>query len=587
MKRPIGLALVLALAWPVTAATKPANGGHIDRIFINGRIWTGDAAKPWAEALAIAGDRISDVGSSAAIGRLAAADTVVVDLKGRFVTPGFQDSHIHLPGPSVNAVLVDDLPGVEAVQAKLRDFAVAHPDLSWVTGRGWAYAMFPGAVPDRKYIDAVIADRPVYLRGRDGHMGLANSAALKAIGVTAATPDPPNGVIVRDAGGEPTGELREAADEWMRARIPAETADAHYATLLANTAKAAAAGLTAAHVAGVSPDTLAVFERAMDAGALTLRLQVAMEMIPGVGLYPPDHKLKQPVTEADLAPYVPMRALLRGPLLRVGSVKGMLDGSIDGQTAAMNAPYAGKETRGIGFWEPRELNRTVALYDRLEFQVLLHGIGDKAIGEAINAFAFAAKANGGSGRRHRVEHVEVPVLADLGRFRKLGVIASTQPIFANPDATVLDNFEPLLGPERAARADSFSLFDNAGVVQAFGSDYPVFSLSVIEGIAAAVTRMTAEGKPAGGWHPAGRISVEAALRHYTSDGAYATFDEDRRGRLAKGKLADLVVLSQDLTRIPPTAIRGTRILLTVMGGRDTYRSEEMDDAAVDSARGKK
>ena len=165
----------------------------------------------------------------------------------------------------------------------------------------------------------------------------------------------------------------------------------------------------------------------------------------------------------------------------------------------------------------------------------------------------------------------MPVLADLERFRELGVIASTQPIFANPDATVLNNFEPLLGPERAPHADSFSLFDDAGVRQAFGSDYPVFYLSPIEGIAVAVTRMTAEGKPPGGWHPAGRISVEAALRHYTIDGAFATFNEDIRGSLVAGKLADFVVLSQDLTQVQPTAIRETKVLMTIMGGRETYR----------------
>lgn len=572
MKLPVVVAAFLAFAWPLAPALAQPWEAPVDRIFLNGRIWTGDEKQPWAEALAISGDRIAGVGRNSEIGGKAGPQTLLVDLQGRFVAPGFQDSHIHLPGPSLNAVLVDDLKTIEAFQAKLSGFAQTHPDVPWITGRGWGYALFPDNIAHRKYIDAVIPDRPVYLRGRDGHMGLANSAALKALGITSATPNPPNGLIVKDAAGEPTGEFRESADEFVREKIPAESADARYAALLASLDKAAAEGLTSAHVAGTSVETLALFERALNANALKLRLHVALDMIPGLGGYPPDHQLASPLSEADIAPYIALKDRLRGPLLTVASIKGMLDGSIDGKTAAMDAPYSGTDTRGIAFWRPADLNQTVALYDRLGFQVLLHAIGDKAIGQALDAFAFAAKANGTSRRRHRVEHVEVPRLQDLPRFKALGVIASTQPIFANPDETVLTNFEPLLGPERAPHADSFSLFDNAGIVQAFGSDYPVFYLSVIEGIAVAVTRTTADGSPAGGWHPAGRIPVEAALRHYTIDGAFATFDDKERGSLATGKLADFVVLSHDLTRIPSQSIRDTKVLLTVMGGKETYRS---------------
>lgn len=568
----LGVALFAAACAPQLAATQTACAGAIDSIYVNGRVWTGDTAQPWAEALAVSGDKLACVGSTDAIRQAASTTTTVVDLGGRFVAPGFQDSHLHLPGPSLNSVALDTVTSVAALQAKLKAFADAHPDLPWITGRGWGYAIFPDATPDRSYIDAVIADRPVYLTMRDGHAGLGNSAALAALKITPATADPPNGQIVKDAAGRHTGEFRESAHGMAGGLIPAETADARYATLIANMDDAASQGLTAVHVAGASPEALALFERAMKADALKLRMHAAVSMVPGIGGYPPDHHLERPIVEADLAPHVAAREAFKGPLLTVASIKGMLDGAVDAQTAAMHAPYTGTSTSGLSFWDPQELNETVALYDRLGFQVLLHAIGDKAISEALDAFAFAAKTNGTTGRRHRIEHVEVPVLADLARFRELGVIASTQPIFANPDATVLNNFEPLLGPERAPHADSFSIFDDAGVRQAFGSDYPVFYLSPIEGIAVAVTRMTAEGKPPGGWHPAGRISVEAALRHYTIDGAFATFDEDIRGSLVAGKLADFVVLSQDLTQIAPTAIRDTEVLLTIMGGRETYRA---------------
>ena len=233
-------------------------------------------------------------------------------------------------------------------------------------------------------------------------------------------------------------------------------------------------------------------------------------------------------------------------------------------------PYVGGGT-GIPFWEQDDLNKTVALYDKEGFQVMLHAIGDKAINMALNAFEYAAKTNGTTGRRHRVEHGEVPLLSDLPRFKQLGVIASTQAMFANPDATVLENFAPLLGPARASHADSFKIYDDAGVVQAFGSDWGVFPFEPLPAIYCAVTRMTPEGTPAGGWYPAGGISVEAALRHFTRDGAYATFDEDVRGSLSPGKLADFVVLSKDILTIPPSEILTTKVLLTVMGGKDTYR----------------
>ena len=237
----------------------------------------------------------------------------------------------------------------------------------------------------------------------------------------------------------------------------------------------------------------------------------------------------------------------------------------------MFEPYVGGGT-GIPFWDQDDLNKTVALYDKEGFQVMLHAIGDKAIDMALNSFEYAAKSNGTSGRRHRVEHAEVPLLSDLSRFKALGVIASTQAMFASPDATVLENFAVLLGPERAAHADSFKIYDDAGVTQAFGSDWGVFPFEPLPAIYCAVTRMTPDGKPAGGWYPAGRISVEAALRHFTNDGAYASFDEDVRGTLAAGKLADFVVLSKDILTTPPEEILQTKVLLTVMGGRDTYRS---------------
>jgi hypothetical protein len=307
---------------------------------------------------------------------------------------------------------------------------------------------------------------------------------------------------------------------------------------------------------------------------LKLRFRFAPLILPTDGGAPRDHKLKTPLTAEDLKLYKELRDTFHGPLIKFGSIKGFLDGTVDARTAAMFEPYVGGGT-GIPFWEQDDLNKTVALYDKEGFQVLLHAIGDRAINMALNSFEYAAKTNGKTGRRHRVEHAEVPRLADLPRFKELGVIASTQPLFANPDATVLKNYAVLLGPERASHADAFKLYDDAGAVQAFGSDWGVFDFAPLKGIYCAVTRTTPEGTPKGGWYPENRITVEAALRHYTRDGAYANFDEGVRGTLTPGKLADLVVLSKNILTVSPTEIVKTKVLLTVMGGRDTYRDKDL------------
>lgn len=245
----VALVVLTAACTPSPAdLAQVACTGPVDTAYINGRIWTADEAQPWAEAIAVSGDKLACVGSTAAIQQASA--TTTIDLEGRFVTPGFQDSHIHLPGPSLNSVPLDAITSVEELQAKLKAFAEANPDLPWITGRGWGYAIFPGSVPDRKYIDAVISDRPVYLTMRDGHAGLSNSAALTAMNITAATADPANGQIVKDAAGRHTGEFRESAHSMAARAVPPETTDARYATLVANMNDAAANGLTAVHVAG-------------------------------------------------------------------------------------------------------------------------------------------------------------------------------------------------------------------------------------------------------------------------------------------------------------------------------------------------
>ena len=296
--------------------------------------------------------------------------------------------------------------------------------------------------------------------------------------------------------------------------------------------------------------------RAVEKGTMTVRYRAPLPLEVGV-------------PAEQIAKYAALRDSTRDALVSYGFAKTILDGTVDAKTAYMLEPYVGGGN-GVPMLSRQELDRAVADFDRAGLQVEIHAIGDGAIRMALDAYENAAKVNGPRDRRHRVEHVEVPAAADVPRFRTLGVIASTQPIGATPDVVTMENYAPLLGPERSSRAYDPKQFDDAGAIQAFGSDYPVYSMDPLAGIYAVVTRQTRDGSPPGGWYPENRITVEAALRHYTRDAAYASFDEARKGTIAVGKYADFVVLSNDILAASPQDLLRTQVLLTVMGGRETY-----------------
>lgn len=530
-----------------------------DAVFVNGQIWTGDTARPEAEAIAVARGRIVAMGTTAEMGRLAGAQTPQFDLEGRRVVPGFNDAHWHLPTRQTA-----DLGGagtVDEIQRRLREFAATLGPDEWITGRGWGATDFPDRRPHRRYLDAVFPDRPVLLTDRDGHQTLTNTRALQLAGVTRATRDPENGRIDRDAAGEPTGVLKEAASGLVRRLIPRPTADQVYRSLQAELDAAASFGLTSVQVAsgsGASGVEYEAYARAAREGVLKLRVRVAVPF-------------ERDVSEARLSEFLALQETHRGSMLAFGIAKGMLDGTVDAHTAAMLDPYADQPGTGLPMWEPEALNTAVAAYDRAGLQIQLHAIGDRAIRMALDAFEYAGTANRTSGRRHRIEHVEVPALSDLSRFRTLGVIASTQAMFASPDAITLSNYAPALGPERAARSNAFALFDAAGATQAFGSDYPVFTMEVMRGIHAAVTRQLPDGTPPEGFHPEHRLTVADAVRHFTAGSAYAEFADQDKGTLAVGTLADFVVLSHDIFTMPPNQLAGVKVMLTVMGGTITWR----------------
>jgi len=553
----IGVGLLAALGAAASAEEKA------DRIFVNGRIWTGDDARPSVEALAVRETRILALGTSEEMRKRAETGTEIVDLKGRFMAPGFDDAHLHFMSGSLDldALSLDDARTVEELQWRIGAWAKANPDRPWVAGRGWVYSAFAGGLPHKTLLDTVVADRPAWMTSYDGHAGWANSAALRKAEVHRGTADPPGGAIVRDERGEPTGVLKDTAMALVAAHVPPPVPEEKYRALRKGIDRAASFGLTSVQNAGFDEEDFRVYEEVLGEGRLKLRVSFALSFEKNLG---PDA----------LARYRELKGKHASEHIRIATVKGFVDGVVEARTAAMFEPYAGGGGSGLPRWTQEDLDRTAALYDREGFQIQLHAIGDRAVSMALDAFEHAARANGPLVRRHRIEHLEVPRLADLARFKALGVVASTQAFFARPDENHNQVYLPALGPERAARAMPFKAIDDAGVVQAFGSDWPVYPCEVLKGIYCAVTRMTPQGTPAGGWEPAQRISVEAALRHFTRDAAYASQEEAIKGTLTPGKLADLVVLSENILAVPPERILRTKVLLTVRGGQDTYRAQE-------------
>jgi hypothetical protein len=399
----------------------------------------------------------------------------------------------------------------------------------------------------------------------DGHSGWANSKALALAGITKSSKDPENGVIVRDARtGEPTGALKEMARALVKAKIPQPNSEARYRLLLRALRQLNAQGITSVQDARTDSASLQseipLFERAIREGKLTVRVAAAVQMKEGA--------YEQPIAEA--------RRLLAShddALLRCGRVKGYVDGVIEAHTAALLAPYSDDASFGLGMpnWSPEGLKAAVVAADKARLQVYLHAIGDRGVRMALDAHEAAARANGPRDRRGRIEHIETIQAVDYPRFRALGVIASMQPLHANPDQNNFDVWSRNAGPDRAARGFSWGNLERAGARLVFGSDWPVVTSDVFRGLFCATTRKTREGTPPDGWFPEQAVSLESALRHYTIDAAYASFEEEEKGSLAPGKRADFIVLSHDLLRQGPDAILKAKVLLTAMDGRVVYR----------------
>jgi predicted amidohydrolase YtcJ len=555
-------ALLAALAGGALAAEEAA-----DILLLRGRVWTGEAEKPWAEAVAVGGGRILAVGRTSEVEAFRGPRTEVIHLGGRLVLPGFIDGHSHVLDGSMSLGRVDltDLRDLSAIHGRIKEWIRAHPREPWVTGGGWAYASFPGGLPTRQQLDAVVRDRPALIESYDGHSAWANSKALALAGITKATKDPRNGVVVRDPRtGEPTGALKEAAVDLVKLKVPEPGPAEKYQGLLKGLRLLNSLGITSVQDAGLLSSTddvegdLALFDRARREGRLSVRVSAALRVEPGR-------------VRAGIALAKKLASLYRDPFLRVVGVKLFVDGVVEARTASMLEPYVDDTSSGLPNWSPEALNEAVTLADGEGLQAWLHAIGDRGVRMALDAHEAALRANGRLDRRGRIEHLETVQAADFPRFKPLGVIASMQPLHANPDPNILEVWAGNVGEDRASRAWHWAAFEKAGARLAFGSDWPVVAPSVFRGLYCAVTRKTKEGTPPSGWLPEAAVSLESALRHYTIDAAYASFEEAEKGSLAPGKRADLVVVTEDLFKGAPETILRARVLLTLVDGKPVHR----------------
>jgi predicted amidohydrolase YtcJ len=560
--------VLLSVLWNCPRA-RPASpvagpvGGRADLLLIHGRVYTSNPAQPWAQALAIRGTTIVAVGSDAEAQALRGPRTRVIDLVGRMAMPGIIDSHIHFLDGSLalDQFTLDNAYTLEEIQGRVRDYAAAHPKRPWLLGRGWLYDAFkPSGLPTRQLIDAIVSDRPVVVECYDGHSVWVNSKALALAGITKDTPDIRQGnivlgTVVRDPQTQqPTGVLKEEAMGLVRRVIPPPSRKSQLAALRAGLAEANREGLTSAVNASGSLEEMEFYDELRRNGQLTVRMTTALMMEPKLS----------PQT---LARYEDARRRFHDAWVRAGVIKAFMDGVVESHTAAMLEPYADNpKLTGSLNYAPEQFRENVVELDRRRFQLMTHAIGDRAIRSALDAYQAAQETNGPRDRRFRIEHIENINPADIARFGRLGVIAAMQPYHCYPEPNLLNIWARNIGLERLPYSFAWHGLAAAGARLAFGSDWPVVSLNPFIGIQNAVTRQDDQGLPVGGWVGPQRVTLEQALAAYTRDAAYADFQENVKGTLEPGKLADVIVLSQNLFDIRPLDIGKTMVLLTLVGG---------------------
>ena len=527
-----------------------------DLIIINAVVRTMDPASPNVEAIAIHGNRIVAVGKSSAIKKLAGSNTRIIDAKKRLILPGFNDAHVHFlsGGFQLSSVDLRDANTPAEFADRIRRFATTLPSSRWITGGDWDHERWPYArLPTKELIDRFTPDTPVFVSRLDGHMALANTLALKLAGVTRQTLDPPGGVIVRDSAGEPTGVLKDAAQSFVWRVVPPASFEEKLAAARAASEYAASLGVTSIQDVSAGSD-VGVYQTLLDRGELKTRIYAVA-----------------PLPAWERLARTGVRAHFGSEMLRVGGLKGFSDGSLGSTTALFYEPYRdAPSTSGIASDEMHpegSMLKRVQDADRAGLQIMIHAIGDRANDLILSIFEQVQRENGERDRRFRIEHAQHLRTQDIQRFARYKVIASMQPYHAIDDGRWA---EKRIGKERAKTTYAFRSLLDAGVTLAFGTDWTVAPLNPVLSIYGAVTRRTIDGKNPKGWVPEQKISVDEAVRAYTVGSAYAEFQDKVKGTITTGKLADLVMLSEDVFKIDPKEIEKVKVLMTIVDGRTVY-----------------
>jgi predicted amidohydrolase YtcJ len=525
----------------------------ITLLLVNGKIWTVNPQQKEAEAVAVAGNGIVAVGTTSEISRLKQPRTQVIDLEGKRVLPGFNDAHVHFysGGASLAGPQLRYSKSEQEFSATLAAFAQHTPKGQWITGGNWDHENWtPARLPTRELIDDATKNWPVFVNRLDGHMSLANSLALKLAGVDKNTKDVPGGVIVRDTEGNPTGILKDSAQELVEKVIPAPSEEQIRTAIKAAQTYANSQGVTSVQDMSASPHIFRVYQTMLRNRELTVRIS--------------GH---QPLTSWQRLANVGLLADFGNKQLHVGGLKGFADGSLGSTTALFFQPYLdAPNTNGIASAElviPQSMWRNVEHADAAGLQIAIHAIGDKANHIILGMYERVEHEHGNRDRRLRIEHAQHLTPSDIPRFAQLHVIASMQPYHCIDDGRWA---EKRIGPERAKTTYAFRSLLDSGATLAFGSDWDVAPMNVLMGIYGAVTRRTLDGKHPGGWVPEQKITVEEAVRAYTMGSAYASFDEKIKGSIEPGKLADLVVLSDDIFSIDPVKIADAKVWMTIFNG---------------------
>lgn len=529
-----------------------------DLVLYNGSVWTVEPGQPWAEAVAIRQGQIQKVGATEEIKALIGPQTRAMDLKGAFVLPGFIDSHTHFldGGFALSSIQLREAKSKDEFVAIVKDRAAEIASGEWILNGDWDQQQFdPPEMPRKDWIDPVTPHNPVFVNRHDGHMALANSAALEIAGITKETVPPPGGEILKDPQtGEPTGILKDEAMRLVSAHIPEPSISEQKKAARTALRHASKMGLTSIHEMAYASN-FEVYRELFQENSLTARLRVYFSM-----------------AESELYSKLEQNKPFENDFLKIGGLKGFVDGSLGSSTALFFEPYVddpGKTGIFVSDMYPEGImEQRIREADQSGLQVAVHAIGDRANHVILDIMEKVMNEAGPRDRRWRIEHAQHLIPEDIPRFAKLGIIASVQPYHAIDDGRWA---EKKIGRERAKHTYAFKSLQDAGVLLACGSDWTVAPLDPITGIYAAVTRRTLDGKNPDGWVPEQKISLENAIKGYTINGAHAEFAEDKKGSVKAGKFADLVVLSQNLFEIPLEKILDTEVLMTVLNGEIVYQ----------------